>query len=67
MNPREIDADMLRLHYGEHWPVGTIARQLALHPDVVRRVLGKKGIATPGKLPYGREGGGGPAEVRRCG
>lgn len=50
-NPRETDADILRLHYGEHWPVGTIARQLGLHPDVVRRVLGKKGIATPGKLP----------------
>ncbi len=36
----EIEAEILRLHYAEHWPVGTIATQLAAHPDVVRRVLG---------------------------
>lgn len=35
----EQEADIRRLHHGEHWPVGTIATQLALHPDVVRRVL----------------------------
>ena len=34
------DAEILRLHYAEHWPVGTIATQLELHPDLVRRVLG---------------------------
>jgi transposase len=34
------DADIIRLHYVEHWPVGTIATQLGLHPDVVKRVLG---------------------------
>jgi transposase len=38
--PPDLDVEILRLHYGEHWPIGTIARQLAIHPDVVRRVLG---------------------------
>lgn len=36
----EVEAEIVRLHYAEHWPVGTIATQLVLHPDVVRRVLG---------------------------
>jgi transposase len=36
----ELEADIVRLHYAEHWPVGTIATQLEVHPDVVRRVLG---------------------------
>jgi transposase len=34
------DAEIVRLHYAEHWPVGTISTQLGLHPDVVKRVLG---------------------------
>jgi transposase len=36
----EQEADIRRLHHGEHWPVGTIATQLKVHPDVVKRVLG---------------------------
>ena len=36
----ETEADIVRLHYAEHWPVGTIATQLQTHPDVVCRVLG---------------------------
>lgn len=36
----EVAAEIVRLHQAEHWPVGTIATQLELHPDVVRRVLG---------------------------
>ena len=36
----EVEAEVVRLHYAEHWPVGTIATQLDLHPDVVKRVLG---------------------------
>ena len=36
----ETEAEVLRLHYAEHWPVGTIVSQLGLHADVVRRVLG---------------------------
>ena len=38
--PPEVCAEIVRLHYAEHWSVGTIATQLALHPDVVKRVLG---------------------------
>jgi len=33
----ELEAEIVRLHYAEHWPVGTIATQLETHPDQVRR------------------------------
>lgn len=36
----ETEAEIRRLHYSEHWPVGTVARQLNVHEDVVRRVVG---------------------------
>ena len=36
----EVEAEIRRLHYAEHWPVGTIATQLSVHADVVRRVVG---------------------------
>lgn len=36
----EMEARIRRLHFAEHWPVGTIARQLAVHEEVVRRILG---------------------------
>jgi transposase len=42
---RDTECEILRLHYGEHWPVGTIAAQLEVHADVVRRVLGHLGSA----------------------
>ncbi len=35
----ELRAQILRLYLAEHWRVGTIARQLHLHRDTVRRVL----------------------------
>jgi transposase len=35
-----VEAEIRRLHYAEHWPVGTVATQLGVHPDVARRVLG---------------------------
>lgn len=38
--PLETEAEIRRLHYVEHWPVGTIVSQLGVHDDVVRRVLG---------------------------
>ena len=28
-----------QLHYGEHWPVGTIAKELGLHHETVQRAL----------------------------
>lgn len=38
--PPEVETEVRRLHYAEHWPVGTIAMQMGVHEDVVRRVLG---------------------------
>ena len=35
----DLVARILRLHAAEKWRVGTIARQLRVHRDVVRRVL----------------------------
>ena len=40
MTTPEREAEIIRLHFAEHWRVGTVAGQLGLHPDVVRRVLG---------------------------
>lgn len=40
MTSAEQDAEICRLHHAEHWRVGTIAAQLGLHPDAVKRVLG---------------------------
>jgi transposase len=40
MTTPELEAEIARLYYGEHWKVGTIVAQLGTHPDVVRRVLG---------------------------
>lgn len=36
----EVEVEIRRLYYAEHWRVGTIASQLSVHGDVVRRVLG---------------------------
>jgi transposase len=36
----EVEAEIARLFHAEHWKVGTIAAQLGVHEDVVRRVLG---------------------------
>jgi transposase len=36
----ETEAEVRRLFHAEHWKVGTIASQLVVHEDVVRRVLG---------------------------
>ena len=36
----EVEAEIGRLFHVEHWRVGTIAEQLGIHRDVVRRVLG---------------------------
>jgi len=37
---QELEIEIRRLYYAEHWKVGTIATQLMCHADVVRRVLG---------------------------
>ncbi|MGH9758402.1 MAG: IS21 family transposase [Candidatus Acidiferrales bacterium] len=43
MIPRAVEAEVLRLHHAERWPIGTIARQLLLHHSTVRRVLAQAG------------------------
>src|SRR5262245_61085589 len=35
----EVVAEIRRLYYAEHWRIGTIASQLDVHPEAVRRVL----------------------------
>lgn len=44
MISRELEAEIMRLYHAEHWPVGTLARQLGIHHDTVRRVLTQSGI-----------------------
>lgn len=44
----ELEAEIHRLHHAEGWPGGTVARQLGIHDDVVRRVLG---LAAPPMRP----------------
>jgi transposase len=36
---RELEVEIARLFYVEHWKIGTIVSQLGVHEDVVRRVL----------------------------
>lgn len=40
---REVEAEVRRLHYAEHWKRGTIAAQLGLHFDTVERALSRPG------------------------
>lgn len=44
MIPKEKEAEVLRLHNAEKWPVGTIARELRLHHTTVQRVLKQGGV-----------------------
>lgn len=44
----ELAARIERLYTVEHWRVGTIARQLHVHRDTVRRVLREHNAAAPG-------------------
>ena len=48
-----LEAEILRLHQTEHWPVGTIAAQLRVHHSTVRRVLAQAGApaAQPSPRP----------------
>lgn len=44
MIPPELEAKILRLHRAEHWPIGTIARELSIHHGVVARVIRRGGL-----------------------
>jgi transposase len=50
----DSEAEIVRLHFAEHWKVGTIAAQLGVHPDVVRRILGIGVVRSPGTAPRSR-------------
>lgn len=43
----QLEAEILRLHHAEKWPIGTIAEQLGLHHSVVQRVLAQDGVPRP--------------------
>ncbi len=43
----ETRATIRRLHYAEHWKVGTIAAQLGVHPDAVRNAINSGKIPGP--------------------
>lgn len=47
MIPPAQVAEIRRLFFAEHWRVGTIATQLALHPDTIRRALATERFARP--------------------
>jgi transposase len=40
----ETRAKIRRLHYAEHWTIGTIAAELGLHHDTVSRALGQRKV-----------------------
>jgi len=42
--PPELEAQILRYYHVERWRIGTIARQLRVHPDTVARVLAQAGL-----------------------
>jgi len=45
----EVRARIRRLFYGEHWKVGTIAAQLGVHNEAVRRAIESHRFANAGK------------------
>lgn len=50
MISRALEAEIVRLHQAEHWPIGTIATQLRVHHGTVRRVLAQAGV---NRSPFG--------------
>ena len=48
MIDREVEAQIIRLHRVERWPVGTISRQLGIHHSVVTRVISQDGATRQG-------------------
>jgi transposase len=50
MIPPAQVAEIRRLFFAAHWRVGTIAAQLGLHPDTVRRALATDRFARPARV-----------------
>jgi transposase len=42
--PPDLEAQILRYYHVEKWRIGTIARQLRVHPETVARVLAQAGL-----------------------
>src|SRR3984957_3119795 len=42
--PPELEARILRYYHVEKWRIGTIARQLRVHPETAARVLAQAGL-----------------------
>lgn len=51
MIPAELVAKIRRLFFAEHWKVGTIAEQLSVHHDTVRRALALARCAGQPRVP----------------
>ena len=51
VTPPDIEAQILRYHHVETWPIGTIAAQLHIHHGVVQRVLAQAGLPRIGPPP----------------
>jgi len=49
ISPEEI-AEIRRLFFAEHWKIGTIAAQLKLHPETVRKAVNAESFGR-GKMP----------------
>ncbi|HET7158320.1 MAG TPA: IS21 family transposase, partial [Burkholderiales bacterium] len=50
MISRALESEIVRLYHTEHWPVGTIARQLRVHHATVHRVLAQAGVPVVPKI-----------------
>ena len=46
--PPDLEAQILRYYHVEKWRIGTIARQLRVHPETVARVLAQAGLPRSG-------------------
>ncbi len=46
----QVEHDILRHHLVDGWPIGTIARELGVHHDVVRRVISQRGAAASPRI-----------------
>ena len=47
----QVEHNIVRHHLVDGWPVGTVARELGVHHDVVRRVLAQRGANSPAQTP----------------
>jgi hypothetical protein len=50
----EVVPEIRRLHYAEHWKIGTIAVQLGVHLDAISRALKRPSGAPAARKPSPR-------------